>query len=508
MYQNQILDSIAKKTNLKHTLDKMVGLIESIFPESKASILLLDAKGLILNHFSAHSLPLKYIEAIKDLKIGPEVGSCGTAAYHNKMVICEDIANDPFWVDFKDIALDNGLKACWSFPVNNSSGEVLGTLALYYPEVRQPGKNEINLIQPFSRLTGIAIENHNVDQELIESKNIAEKANNAKSEFLSRMSHELRTPMNAILGFGQMLELNSEKNLSSIQKENINRILTAGDHLLTLINEVLDLSKIESGNFILKNENVNISLLMDMVISIIQPSADKRGIKIFSVLDHKEKNIYGDSTALKQVLLNVLSNAVKYNKENGSINLVTEITSDEKLRIKISDTGQGIPKEKMELLFQPFQRLGAEHTYIEGTGIGLSITKHLVDLMGGSISVNSSPNEGTCFTLEFQITSTFSPKEENTSSTFISTDRNLSNETLQDHNNSEFNYLNLSGIKIPSATLSKLKEAARLNNITQLRYCLNQIENNKQDLIHCLEPFLKNYNMKGIIHILNQMGHE
>jgi PAS domain S-box-containing protein len=227
----------------------------------------------------------------------------------------------------------------------------------------------------------------------------AARANREKSEFLSRMSHELRTPLNAILGFAQLLEMDT---LSPEQRESLEHILKGGRHLLELINEVLDIARIEAGRLAISLEPVPLTGVMQEVLDLITPLAAKANVHVRAEsAGHPERYILVDRQRTKQVLLNLLSNAVKYNHPGGAVTLACAETPEGRLRIKISDTGPGIPPERIDRLFTPFERLGAEQTGVEGTGLGLALSKRLVDAMGAMLGVNSTVGKGSTFWVEF-----------------------------------------------------------------------------------------------------------
>ena len=268
------------------------------------------------------------------------------------------------------------------------------------------GHEEISLLQSLGALADLSLARcilRDAEREgrlaLERAMEEIERANSAKNDFLSRMSHELRTPLNVVLGFGQLLEMGE---IDDDQRRSVGHILSAGRHLLDLVNEVLDLARIESGRMTISPEPVELADLANEAVDLIRPLADDRTIRITTDLEACHHLVIADRQRLKQVLLNLLSNAVKYNRDGGEVDLSCSERMPERLRLLVRDTGAGIPAALRAKLFEPFERLGADQT-VEGTGLGLALSKQLVELMGGTIGVDTSEGEGSTFWVELAV---------------------------------------------------------------------------------------------------------
>jgi PAS domain S-box-containing protein len=275
--------------------------------------------------------------------------------------------------------------------LRNAHGGIIGYLLIGTDNTaRQVVEQERKRFEKALQQTNIELEN---------ARFTAEKANLAKSEFLSSMSHELRTPLNAILGFAQLMELASPPPAAA-QAKRIAQILQAGWYLLSLINEILDLAMIESGKLSLSKESVSLSELMFECQTMMEPQAQQHGIQMsFPRLDNPVF-VSADRTRLKQIIVNLVSNAIKYNKEHGTVVVDCTVIGPERIRLSIKDTGAGLPPEKLAQLFQPFNRLGREAAGVPGTGIGLVVSKRLAELMGGVLGVESTVGVGSVFWCE------------------------------------------------------------------------------------------------------------
>jgi len=338
-------------------------------------------------------------------------------------VISNDPASDPW-----PIGLPEGCAAIDSFlgmPIFYGNDLV----GMYGIANRENGydKDIQDFLLPLDITYGAMIHSSRMTQKeeenrlaLIEAREEALMANRAKSQFLSSMSHELRTPMNAIMGFGQLLTMEENPPLNVSQRENVNEIVKASHHLLELINEVLDLARVESGRIDLSIERTILSEVLVESLQLIIPLAQKRGIDIglnyngvdiaYDQLKDGQCAVRADRMRLKQIFLNLLGNAIKYNSENGKVTISCDSTRDGVTRVSISDTGRGLTPEEQTQLFKPFIRIGDQQSEIEGVGIGLVITKKLTELMGGTIGMNSQKGEGCTFWVEFPSDTSHSPE--------------------------------------------------------------------------------------------------
>lgn len=293
-----------------------------------------------------------------------------------------------------------GLIAYYGLPIRQPDGQLFGTICMLDSVINQPGDQARELItmmrDSIEQDLALLLRNAELagsEARALRAQQVADEANRAKSDFLARVNHELRTPLSAVLGFAQLLELDAGTPLSAQQQQRVQQIRGAGEHLLSLIDDMLDIASIEAGRLTLQMQRCDPSQQLHDAIALSRGAAETMQLRLPDV-PASLPAVRADARRLHQVLLNVLSNAIKYNRPGGAIHLAVERTAQE-LRLRISDTGLGMSAEQLAQAFQPFNRLGRQHSGIAGTGLGLALSQQLMTLMGGRITLDSRPEQGT-----------------------------------------------------------------------------------------------------------------
>ncbi len=521
--QSEIIDAISAGTELHETLSRVAHIVERLTPPAICSIHLLDPDGVHIRHGGAPSLPESFNTLIDGAEIGPRAGSCGTAAFLGKRIIVEDILTDPLWTDYRAYAAPLGLRACWSQPVIDDSGTVLGTFALYYREAKAPSEGDLDLVDRMARLVRVALVQDRKEKVLIEteqklrdylavssdwlweqdterrltflssdvlgiatedlvglagwdtvtknmtaqqiaaydadlaaqrpfrglrveqagplgeihyltvngmpiydsagkfrgyrgtahdvssqvaaeaeihrSKMQAEDANRAKTEFLANISHELRTPLNAILGFSEIMEGALLGPLPERYQEYAADIHASGQYLHGLVTNILDLSRIEMGRMELDEEIVGIAELIESSVNMLKMRADEQAVRLNTSLAPNLPSLRCDRLRMKQALINLVSNAVKFTPKYGHVTVSAQVMEDG-LALTVSDTGIGMRQEDIPKALEAFRQIEPQiNRRHDGVGLGLALTKSLVELHGGRLELISAPGAGTTATI-------------------------------------------------------------------------------------------------------------
>jgi signal transduction histidine kinase len=337
-HQTAVMEDIAAGTVLAKVLDSVVCALEELMPASRCSVLLLDDAGM-LRHASAPTLPAAYSAAIDGLEPGPSAGSCGTAAHFGEPVIAIDVTTDPRWVQFRPLAAENGLRACWSSPIRCRSN-VVGTFAVYHMSPYEPDQRDAELVRRFTHLASLAVEHGQVSTEREArhaaevARQSAEQANRAKSQFVTALSHELRTPLQAITGFTenlQTLDLSAEQRHLALE-----RIGLASAHILSIVDDVLDLARVEAGAMPINLCELEAQEVITASLNLIAPLTERRNVIVER--SGPPITVNADRRRLQQVILNVMSNAVRFSPVNGTIRIATETGHEQADQLRL---GQG-----------------------------------------------------------------------------------------------------------------------------------------------------------------------
>ncbi|MFN3712189.1 MAG: response regulator [Alcanivoracaceae bacterium] len=423
---------LVQNAPLQTVLESIVLGVERQNPEALCTILLLDDSGSQVTLGAAPSVPGFYNDAINGAPIGPRTGSCGTALWRRERVIVEDIGSDPLWEDYRAIATQAGLAACWSEPIKSADGEVLGTFAIYHRTPHRPTPEDIDAITSVANLAALAIERANDQRHLLElnagleqevqrrtaelnkAKEEAEAASRAKSDFVSNMSHEIRTPMHSIIGLTHLVR---GTPLSAQQQDYLGKIDQAARHLLAIVDHILDFSRIEAGKIDSEPTDFSIAITLDSIASQLTDSAQQKGLLLAFSLDAEIPTVlHGDPVWLQQILINLVGNAIKFS-DHGTIAVSAKRLSTASdgciVRFEVRDQGIGLNKEQIKRIFNPFQQADTSTTrQYGGTGLGLAISKKLVELAGGVMGVHSTAGKGACFFFTLPLATAVSDRPE------------------------------------------------------------------------------------------------
>jgi len=363
-----------------------------------------DESAQEFNLKASHRMEEEVVEALRTARVRLGEGATGRAATTRMPVQRPDILEEREFTGTRARPLITrfGYRSLLSVPLLREQ-QILGGLTVWRRKTGEFKSEVVNLLQTFATQSALAIHNARLFREIEDKSRQIEAANRHKSEFLANMSHELRTPLNAIIGFSEVLGERLFGELNEKQAEYTQDILTSGQHLLSLINEILDLSKVEAGRMELELESFDLPLAIDNARTFVRERAVKHGITLDLDVDERLGEYVGDERKIKQILLNLLSNAVKFTPEGGRISITANKT-ESGAEISVSDTGIGIPLAEQPTIFEEFRQVGGDYAHKkEGTGLGLTLAKKFVELHGGKTWVESEVGKGSTFTFSLPI---------------------------------------------------------------------------------------------------------
>jgi signal transduction histidine kinase len=395
--EKRLLEMTARGDPRAFILDALCRLVEELASGSLSSILLLDANAKRLRHGAAPSLPIPYTEAIDGIVIGPSVGSCGTAAYRAKPVIVSDIATDPLWADFRDLALAHGLRACWSTPILSSEGKVLGTFAMYYREPRSPTPQEHDVIEQVTHLASIAIEREQADERLRQAQADLARVNRVTTmgELTASLAHEVNQPIAAAVTNANACVRWLAGEIANLEEARAaaTRIVSNGTRAAEIISRIHLLFKKGTP----QRELVEVNEVIRETIALLRSEATRYSISVRMELAANLPQIMGDRVQLQQVLMNLIMNSIDAMKDvDGTRELVikSQRGENEQVLASVSDTGVGLPPQQADQVFNAFFT-----TKPHGTGMGLRISRSIVESHGGRLWAAGNSPRGASFSL-------------------------------------------------------------------------------------------------------------
>jgi signal transduction histidine kinase len=401
---NTIGAAVSQSLDLNVIVKQAVDKIAETLAFDAVWVYELDPRTKMLHMVAYHGLTDEMAESMAERNV--ERGISAPVVRTGTRLVFEDLQNDERYrgLTRAGTVASLGFKAAATFPIRTKD-KIIGTLHVTNLTKRHFTSEELQLLESIAQQVGVASENARLFEELREAKERAESSDRAKSDFLANMSHELRTPLNAIIGFSEVLVDEKAGPLNPDQKEFLSDILKSGQHLLTVINDVLDLAKVATGKLELKAQRFSLREAIAETCGIVKPLADERNVAI-SVDVPVDDFVTVDPLRFKQVLYNLLSNAIKYNRDNGAVMVAVSVNEQKEIRLQIKDTGIGIKEEDLPRIFDDFIQLNIGTAKVQqGTGLGLALTKRILEQQKGSITAESEVGHGSTFTVVLPLAS-------------------------------------------------------------------------------------------------------
>jgi len=393
---SEVIRAVSSSLDLREVLDTVARRAIALSGADGCGIFELRPGRQAFDVVVSQGLSSEFVDAILVMSVGVDHGTISRASETGEPVQIPDVAEAHDY-PFRTIFLQEGLRSVLTVPMGGGDDVARGIVVVR----RNPGEFDeriVNLMKALANQSKVAIANANLFREIEEKSRLLEVANQHKSEFLANMSHELRTPLNAIIGFSEVLLQRMFGELNPKQDEYLQDVLSSGRHLLSLINDILDLSKVEAGRMELELARFDLPQAMQDTLVLVRERAARHGIDLHLDVDGGVGDIVADERKLKQVMLNLLSNAVKFTSEGGRVD-VRAVPTDGGVEVSVADTGIGIAPENQELIFEEFRQVGGDYAHKrEGTGLGLTLARRFVELHGGRIWVKSQPGQGSTFT--------------------------------------------------------------------------------------------------------------
>ena len=399
----EIGQAVSSTLDIQTVLSTIVSRASQLAGADGCSIYEYDEAAEVFQVRATHNLNAEIVETLRTLPLRKGEGLMGRAAESREPTQIPDIAQpDAYQSRLRDLLIGAGYRALLSVPLLRED-QVIGSLSFNRKAPGEFPPEVVDVLKTFATQSALAIQNARLFREIEDKGRQLEEANQHKSEFLANMSHELRTPLNAIIGFSEVLQERMFGEVNEKQAEYLQDIISSGRHLLSLINDILDLSKIEAGRMELELASFDMPLALQNAMTLVRERADRHGIALSVAVDERLGAFVGDERKIKQILLNLLSNAVKFTPEGGRIS-VKAMPADGSVEISVTDTGIGIAPEDQEAIFEEFRQVGSDYARKrEGTGLGLTLTKKFVEMHSGKIWVKSEVGKGSTFTFTLPV---------------------------------------------------------------------------------------------------------